>query len=131
MIKTLSYLTYDGNIKPGPFRLTDIQFSRRTKHITPYNKHNVLLQYRQNKRYNEYNLCGHARHVIIFRFVTETDYLSLTVTAADFMSHDVTRCDFCVAIETRIYVPLYSFRSILKFSASLSLQNHSVGQLQV
>lgn len=48
----------------------------------------MLLQYRQNKIYNEDNLCRHARHVIIFRFVTETDLL-LTVTAADFMSHDV------------------------------------------
>lgn len=82
----------------------------------------MLLQYRQNKIYNEDNLCLHARHVIIFRFVTETDLL-LTVTAADFMSYDVTQCDFCVAIETRIYVPLYSFRNILNFSASLSLQN--------
>lgn len=82
----------------------------------------MLLQYGQNKIYNEDNVCRHARHVIIFGFVTETDLL-LTVTAADFMSHDVTRCDFCVAIETRMYVPLFSFRSILQFSASLSLQN--------
>lgn len=72
----------------------------------------MRIQQFVHKEYNEDNLCRHASHVIIFRFVTETDLLA-TVTAADFMSHTVTGCDFCVAIKSRIYVPLYSFRRIL------------------
>lgn len=103
--------------------LTDTNSCRGTLHTTLYCKTNIKIQqYRQNKGYNEDNLCRHARHVIIFKFVTKTDLL-LTVTVADFMSHTVTRCDFCVAIESRIYLPLYSFRSILLFTKFLIVES--------